>query len=109
ERAETKVEERVYDLVIIGGGVNGCGIARDAAGLSEACQRLESTTHQRLPKATRENYEVRNLHAVAMLIARCALARQESRGGHYRTDFPETRAEFQKHSQIDKHSSVSFS
>jgi glycerol-3-phosphate dehydrogenase len=25
-------EELVYDLVIIGGGVNGCGIARDAAG-----------------------------------------------------------------------------
>ena len=23
---------RVYDLVVIGGGVNGCGIARDAAG-----------------------------------------------------------------------------
>jgi glycerol-3-phosphate dehydrogenase len=25
-------EERIYDLAIIGGGVNGCGIARDAAG-----------------------------------------------------------------------------
>ena len=24
--------ERIFDLVIIGGGVNGCGIARDAAG-----------------------------------------------------------------------------
>jgi glycerol-3-phosphate dehydrogenase len=24
--------ERVFDLAIIGGGVNGCGIARDAAG-----------------------------------------------------------------------------
>jgi glycerol-3-phosphate dehydrogenase len=23
---------RVYDIAIIGGGVNGCGIARDAAG-----------------------------------------------------------------------------
>jgi L-aspartate oxidase len=85
-----------------------CGIARDATGLAEACQRLESTTHQRVSRASREHYELRNLHAVAMLIARCALAREESRGGHYRTDFPETRPEFQKHSQIDKHGEVVF-
>jgi L-aspartate oxidase len=85
-----------------------CGIARDGAGLSEACQRLESTTHQRVPRASRENYELRNLHAVALLIARCALAREESRGGHYRTDFPESRPEFQKHSSIDKYTGVVF-
>jgi L-aspartate oxidase len=85
-----------------------CGIARDAAGLSEACQRLESTTHQRVPRAAREHYELRNLHAVALLIARCALAREESRGGHYRTDFPETSPEFQKHSIIDRFSQVTF-
>jgi len=24
--------DRIFDLAIIGGGVNGCGIARDAAG-----------------------------------------------------------------------------
>jgi L-aspartate oxidase len=85
-----------------------CGIARDAAGLSEACQRLESISHQRLPNASREKYELRNLHAVALLIARCALAREESRGGHYRTDFPETRPEYQKHSQIDTNGGVIF-
>jgi L-aspartate oxidase len=85
-----------------------CGIARDAAGLSQACQRLESTTHQRVPRAAREHYELRNLHAVALLIARCALAREESRGGHYRIDFPETRPEFQKHSIIDRFSQVTF-
>ncbi|MCX7308459.1 MAG: FAD-dependent oxidoreductase, partial [Afipia sp.] len=27
-----KILERVFDLAIIGGGINGCGIARDAAG-----------------------------------------------------------------------------
>ena len=31
-----------------------CGIARDAMGLSEACQRLESTTHQRVPGIARD-------------------------------------------------------
>ncbi len=28
----TSAEDNIYDLVVIGGGVNGCGIARDAAG-----------------------------------------------------------------------------
>ena len=28
----SRSEEKIYDLAIIGGGVNGCGIARDAAG-----------------------------------------------------------------------------
>src|SRR6201985_2245486 len=31
-RAGGSVLDRIYDLAIIGGGVNGCGIARDAAG-----------------------------------------------------------------------------
>jgi L-aspartate oxidase len=37
---------------------------------------------------------------VALLIARCALAREESRGAHFRTDFPEKRAEFARHSRV---------
>ena len=33
-------ENKLYDLFIIGGGVNGCGIARDASGrgLCSACR-----------------------------------------------------------------------
>ena len=36
------------------------------------------------------------MHQVALLIARCALAREESRGAHFRTDYPETRDAFRK-------------
>jgi glycerol-3-phosphate dehydrogenase len=32
--AESRMPESVYDLAIIGGGVNGCGVARDASGRS---------------------------------------------------------------------------
>jgi aspartate oxidase len=63
---------------------------------------------ERCPRAVREHFELRNIHTVATLIARCALAREESRGGHHRVDFPESRTEFQKHSQIDKHTAVTF-
>jgi L-aspartate oxidase len=85
-----------------------CGISRDAAGLKQAKSMLESSEHQAVTHATREHYELRNIHAVALLIARCGLAREESRGGHYRTDFPETRPEFQKHSHVTRASEVHF-
>ncbi len=35
-----------------------------------------------------EAYEVGNLLAFSQVIAECAIARKESRGAHYRTDFP---------------------
>jgi L-aspartate oxidase len=37
----------------------------------------------------RRALEARNLHMVAGLIVAAALGRQESRGAHYRNDFPE--------------------
>jgi L-aspartate oxidase len=52
--------------------------------------------------------ELRNMHAVALLIARCALAREESRGAHYRLDLPEPRPVFEKHSIVAKGNEVSF-
>jgi L-aspartate oxidase len=76
-----------------------CGIVRDGAGLAEACRRLESSA---------PTPEARNLHTVALLIARCALAREESRGAHYRADFPEKRPEFAAHSVIARDGDVRF-
>jgi L-aspartate oxidase len=40
------------------------------------------------------------MQQVAWLIARCALARQESRGAHFRTDFPAKSPLFLKHSIV---------
>ena len=85
-----------------------CGISRDANGLSNACHRFCATPQEPQSHANRQHYELRNLFVVASLIARSALAREESRGGHYRTDFPESRDVFQKHSQVDKNSEVTF-
>jgi L-aspartate oxidase len=77
-----------------------CGIVRSGQGLREARERLEALAPQ-LP-------EERSIHQVALLIARCALAREESRGAHFRTDYPEAREIFAKHSIIRKDSDVTF-
>jgi L-aspartate oxidase len=76
-----------------------CGIVRTGAGLSEALNQLNREIWME-PCATVADYELRNMHAVAQLIAASALGRCESRGGHYRSDFPSKSEAFQKHSVV---------
>jgi L-aspartate oxidase len=63
------------------------GIDRNARGLKECLSALEDI-HDRLPPGATEEL---NLCETAILIVRSALARKESRGGHYRSDFPKPR------------------
>lgn len=77
------------------------GIVRSRQGLTEAVHDLQ-TAVERLPGAcSRRSCEARNIHTTALLIARSALARLESRGAHYRTDYPtHDDARFAKHSIV---------
>jgi L-aspartate oxidase len=63
-------------------------IIRDGKNLTEAVKRLAELALPELLKPSREAHESANILTVARLIARCALAREESRGAHYRSDFP---------------------
>jgi L-aspartate oxidase len=84
-----------------------CGIVRCGDGLREAIQKLEQVDCA-ASQPTRELAALRNIHQVSLLIARSALAREESRGAHFRTDFPGKRAEFEKHSLVRKDAGVRF-
>ena len=77
-----------------------CGVVRSGAGLRCALERLEAARWPAGVSPDRALHETRNRHLVLTLIARGALARQESRGAQYRTDYPEKRPEFEKHSIV---------
>lgn len=81
------------------------GIARDAEGLKREIDILESLAPKVAYPLTRRAHEARNLQTIGLLVAKSALAREESRGAHYRTDFPAHHdGKFLKHSVIRKDS-----
>jgi len=88
------------------------GIFRDEASLRSAYEELSELLHRwdRIPLVDKskvfntnliELLELRNMLEVARTVALCALSRRESRGGHWREDYPERDDEnFLKHSLV---------
>ena len=65
------------------------GLEREGAGLRGLLAELSALEADlSAPPATRAAAEARNLVEVATAMATCALFREESRGAHFRTDFP---------------------
>jgi L-aspartate oxidase len=84
---------------------NKVGIVRTRQSLNEALECLQAIA-QRLPTAgLRRDCEAINLHTASLLVTRSALARLESRGAHYRLDYPDhDDAKYRKHSVVTQHS-----
>jgi L-aspartate oxidase len=83
------------------------GIVRDAEGLGRAKAALGAwdgaltAEHVKGDQAgiaptDRAALELRDLVLCSRLVAEAALLREESRGAHYRTDFPEARDEWRR-------------
>lgn len=73
------------------------GLVRDAPGLQEALQALAQFRDE-IPVGARE---VQNLLLAGEWITRAALARTESRGAHFRADFPEPNRRWERRSFLD--------
>jgi len=89
------IRQRLYDVMW-----NDAGIVRDAAGLVRAARTLESLhdelasvgvadTERAFNLTWHDALNLDNLIAVSRVIVRAATARENSRGAHYRTDFPQ--------------------
>ncbi len=87
-------------------GVEGIGQIREGARLEKALARLgelevenngaavAGDTPRKRFECMRRIQETHNLIGVARMLASAALAREESRGGHFRVDYPEMREEW---------------
>lgn len=85
------------------------GIMRNGKALADAIKQLEAMELPRSEKPGRSAQELRNMHTLALVMARSALAREESRGSHYRSDFAFRNDEdFSKHSAEQKGKDVWF-
>ncbi len=86
------------------------GILRSGTQLQEACTelseleaRLATLVEQQVRSAEPGNHlvrtygEIRNRLLVARLVTMAALRREESRGSHYRDDFPTAKLGWQHH------------
>ena len=96
----TKIRELMWHNV---------GIMRNGKELAEGIKQLEGIELPKCEKSGRSGHELRNLHTLALVMARAARARDESRGSHYRSDFPFRNDEdFAKHSAVQKGKDVRF-
>ncbi|HEX74028.1 MAG TPA: L-aspartate oxidase [Dehalococcoidia bacterium] len=73
------------------------GIIRNKEGLTKSVNIL-AAWQRSLPQPTdRPSYELNNLVLTGRLVAEAALLRQESRGAHFRSDFPQSSPQWQHH------------
>ena len=73
------------------------GIVRDGQPLRQASATLSAWQAASTPPSDRPGHELANLVLYGRLTAEAALLREESRGAHYRRDFPEPREEWRRH------------
>lgn len=92
EKFIQKVQTLMWDRV---------GVVREGKILQQVVPELRALQAQAPPLSDRRSHEAANILQAGLLIARSALAREESRGAHYRLDHPlKNDAKYHKHSVI---------
>jgi len=73
------------------------GAIRNQKSLTQAAEKLATWQKSLSPPTDRPSYELNNLVLTGRLVTEAALLREESRGAHYRSDFPRRSPQWQKH------------
>jgi L-aspartate oxidase len=72
------------------------GIVRDGESLTRAKVALSAWAARAVDVGNRDDRELSDMLTCARLVTEAALAREESRGAHYRRDWPEPREEWRR-------------
>lgn len=73
------------------------GVIRNREGLTQAAEILAAWQKTLPPPTDRPSYELHNLVLTGRLVTEAALLREESRGAHFRSDFPQKSPQWQRH------------
>ena len=85
------------------------GIVRNKSGLEEAVKKFEEI--EKKYENIKNDYnllKIKSSATICRLITRAALTREESRGGHIRTDFPKENPGFEVHILQQKNNEIQF-
>jgi aspartate oxidase len=66
----------------------GAGAVRNETGLKNTLEKLAQISNKTTHASSTQSWEASNLLTVSTMIAQAALRREESRGSHWRSDFP---------------------
>jgi len=67
----------------------GAGAVRNATGLNKTIDKLSELAKKTTKLSSTQSWEATNLLTVSSFLSNAALRREESRGSHWRSDFPE--------------------
>jgi len=81
------------------------GIIRNKEGLTQAADMLAAWQESLPQPVDRPSYELSNLILTGRLVTEAALLREESRGVHFRSDFPQSSSQWQHHVAFTKYQS----
>lgn len=82
---------------IIDGMSTHLGIVRDREGMEEFVTRLEEISSAAEALTGWFGFKLGTMLDVCLLVVRAALSREESRGAHMRSDYPEEDSDYEKH------------
>lgn len=82
------------------------GLVRTESSLKEAISEFHKIWQFLQPYCNVRH--LKDICLLAIAVSQAALSREESRGVHYREDFPEESADFRKHSILDKNFKINF-
>jgi L-aspartate oxidase len=75
----------------------GAGVLRSADSLAATAKTLEALEDRTAPNPEPAAWEATDLHTVAVALVAAALGREETRGAHWREDFPATAEAWRGH------------